>query len=67
MYLGHNDDLIAIEVVLLDRLAQNDLRQPVRVHVGGVERVDTRVVSGFNVRDTLLLTQTPGRRASGQS
>lgn len=39
-HLCHNDNLVAVDVVLLDRLAENDLRRAIGISVGGVEGVD---------------------------
>lgn len=43
-YLGHNDDLVAVEIVLFDRLAQYDLRETVGVYVGCIKSVDSSVI-----------------------
>ena len=39
-HLGHDDNLLARELQLLDSVAQNDLRKAVGVAVGGVERLN---------------------------
>ena len=43
-HLSHDDDLVARKVESLDRLAEDGLGEPVRVHGRGVERLDPAVV-----------------------
>lgn len=43
-YLGHYDDLLSREVVLLNRLPKDNFGQPVGVSVRGVECLDTPIV-----------------------
>ena len=39
-HLGHDDNLLARELELLDSVAQDDLRKTVRVAVGRVKRLN---------------------------
>lgn len=45
--LCHDDDFLARDLVLAQRLAHNLLADPVGVHVGRVPRVETAVICGF--------------------
>lgn len=53
--LGHDDDLLARDTVLLDGLADNDLAHALRVHVGCVPCVDAAVVRSLEQRQRLPL------------
>lgn len=51
--LGQNDNLLARNVVLLQRLADCNLGRAVRVHVGRVPGVEASVVGGLEQRKCL--------------
>lgn len=52
--LGHDDHLVARDVVVLERPPHDPLARPVRVHVRRVPRVEPAVVGRFQQRQGLV-------------
>lgn len=44
-HLGHDHDLIPRKVEFLDCLAENDLRQAIRVNISGIEGLNPSIVT----------------------
>ena len=70
--LGHDDDLVAREAEPLDRPAEDNLREPVRVNRRGVERLDPALVpapaspSAFPPAQTVVAWGKAGRDADAR-
>jgi len=60
--LGHDDHLVARNVILLDGFADNDFRGAVGVGVGGIPRVEAGIVGGFEKGEGFGFGDSPGRR-----
>jgi hypothetical protein len=53
-YLGHDDDLLAREVMLFDSLAEDNFGETIRVYVGRIECPNFDVIRCFVVLNTLF-------------
>lgn len=58
--LGHNDQLGAGNVIVLDSRAEDPLRLSIRVCIGDIPRVDAFVEGKPKDRESLVLIEKPG-------
>lgn len=49
--LGHDDDLVARQVVLFDGFAEDDFGDAVTVRIRGVEGIDSKIIRKFDLLD----------------
>ena len=56
---GHDDQLVAWDAVLFDRLAEDLLRSTVAVDICGVPCIQATVVGSLQKRERFLLIQDP--------
>ncbi len=52
--LGEDDELVSRDIKLLDRLANDLLRNSVRVDIGSIPRVETTIVSSLEQWESLI-------------
>ena len=62
--LGHNDHLLARDVVLLESLSDNNLRLAVRVDISRVPGVQATVIGSLQQRECLVFLNGPIQRPS---
>ena len=61
--LGHDDDFVARDVVLLQGLADNHFGLAVGIHVGGIPGVQSHIVGGLEERQGLFSLHVSNARA----